>query len=350
MTPPESQSFQDVLVHYTSAQGLEGILRSNTLWATHSSYTNDEEELQTWKKMLDRFYETRFWETPQFKNLNFSIEFTEKGKGEENGWRTALECIKEMLIKADEHGEENGWRTALECIKEALITTDEQQEAKTYIFSFSQNKKTEKHIQNNGRLSQWRAYGDYGIVFNKIEFKNLVYTIPSFLLDPVSYVNVDEPLEKGGKIYQRFRGLLITTALTLNEEIDTQSLKTALQTLFPEDYKNDEAHPLVYYAKISPFIKNIGFEEENEYRLSIFNSKSSSKQHTERLTIRRHRIIPYVDVFEHAPLHHPLPIEKILIGPAPAGEQAERKKMVETLLRHLKKDIPVHCSAIPYRG
>jgi hypothetical protein len=327
MIPPESESFQDVLVHYTSAQGLEGILRSNTLWATHSSYTNDEEELQTWKKLLGRFCETRFWETPQFKNLNFSIEFTEKGKGEENGWRTALECIKE-----------------------ALITTDEQQEAKTYLFSFSQNKKTEKHIQNNGRLSQWRAYGDYGIVFNKIEFKNLVYTIPSFLLDPVLYVNVDEPLEKGGKIYQRFRGLLITTALTLNDEIDTQSLKTPLQTLFPEDYKNNEASPLNYYAKISPFIKNIGFEEENEYRLAIFNSKFQSKQHKEQFTIRRHRIIPYVDVFEHAPLHDPLPIEKILIGPAPAGEQAERKKMVETLLRHLKKDIPVVCSAIPYRG
>ncbi len=327
MTPPESESFQDVLVHYTSDKGLEGILRSNTLWATHSSHTNDGEELQAWTKLLDRFCETRFWETPEFKNPNFSIELTEKGKSEESGWGTAIERMKEIILKADD----------------SLDT-------KTYIFSFSEHKKTEKHIQKNGRLSQWRAYGDYAMVFNKTGFHRIVDKIPSCLLDPVEYVDVDKSLEKESKIYQRFSGLVITTSLIQNKERDTPFSKKVLQTLLHEDNEKGEAHCFDYYRKISSLTKNIGFEEENEYRLAIFNSKFNSKQHKEQLTIRRHRIIPYVDVFEHAPLHDPLPIEKILIGPAPAGEQAERKKMVETLLRHLKKDIPVVCSAIPYRG
>jgi hypothetical protein len=328
MTPPESESFQDVLVHYTSDKGLEGILSSNRLWATHSSHTNDGEELQTWKKLVKRFCETRFWETPQFKNEIFPIELIEKGKGEENGWRTAIERMKEILLKTEEH----------------LQSTK-------YIFSFSGYEKTEKHIQNNGRLSQWRAYGDYGIVFNKTKFFNTINLkelstrhSASFLHGPVLYVNVDESIEKGGKIYQWFCGLVITTTLIGVKEIDTLFSNTVLQTLLPEDYKNGEADCHIYYAKITALIKNIGFEEENEYRLTMFNNNIQNRP--EKLTIRRHRIVPYIDIFHH----DPLPIEKILIGPAPAGEQAERKKMVETLLRHLKKDIPVVCSAIPYRG
>jgi hypothetical protein len=95
MIPPESQSFQDVLVHYTSAQGLEGILRSNTLWATHSSYTNDEEELQTWKKLLDRFCETRFWENETFKPL-FSDLFLVNDR-----WRETIERLKNVLVKTE---------------------------------------------------------------------------------------------------------------------------------------------------------------------------------------------------------------------------------------------------------
>jgi hypothetical protein len=319
MTPPESQFFQDVLVHYTSAQGIEGILSSNRLWATHSSYTNDGEELQTWTKLLDRFCETRFWENPEFKIL---IELEKKQKDEESSWRKA---IKE--------------------IQESLSQSDEKIGAKTYIFSFSQNKKTENHIQKNGRLSQWRAYGDYGIVFNKIEFNKIVYKIPSFLLDPVLYVNVDDPIEKDGEIYKLFYGLVITFALIQNKHRDDSVSEEVRQRLLPEDYKNGEADFVHYYAKITSLIKNIGFEEENEYRLAILSC--NVEKHPEHLTIRHHRIVPYIDIFHH----DPLPIEKILIGPAPAGEQAERKKTVEALLRHLNKEhIPVHCSAIPYRG
>jgi hypothetical protein len=320
MTPPESQFFQDVLVHYTSAQGLEGILRSNTLWATHASHTNDGEELQTWTKLLDRFCETRFWEgpweSPALKNLTGIIE---------------------------------NWRKAIEKLKRTLITDDNLQEIQTYIFSFSEHKKTENHIQKNGRLSQWRAYGDYGIVFNKIEFNKIIYKVPAFVLDPVLYANVDESLEKGGKIYNLFYGLVITYALMENKHINNALSKKVLQLLplLPEDYDNDESPYFLnvkYYLQIITLIKNIGFEEENEYRLAIFNS--NVENHPENFTIRRNRLVPYIDIFHH----DPLPIEKILIGPAPAGEQAERKKMVETLLRHLKKDIPVVCSAIPYRG
>jgi hypothetical protein len=326
MTPPESQSFQDVLVHYTSDKGLEGILSSNRLWATHSSHTNDGEELQTWTKLLDRFCETRFWETSQFKNSNFPIELLEKGNDEGNAWRRAMELMKDELIEAS---------------KRIDLTT--------YIFSFSEHKKTEKHVQNNGRLSQWRAYGDYGIVFNNADLRHIVDTIPSsFLFNPVEYVDIAEPLKKDGIIYQWFGGLVITNALIEAKERDTPRSEQILQALLPEDFKNDEAHLLFYHAKTIALIKNIGFEEENEYRLAIFNT--NIQKYPEEFTIRRHRIVPYIDLFKHAPLNDPLPIEKILIGPAPAGEQVKRKEAVEALLRHLKKDIPVHCSAIPYRG
>lgn len=33
------------LLHYTTAAGLNGILRNGSLWATHSSFLNDAEEI-----------------------------------------------------------------------------------------------------------------------------------------------------------------------------------------------------------------------------------------------------------------------------------------------------------------
>ena len=333
MTPPESQSFQDVLVHYTSDKGLEGILRSNTLWATHADYTNDGEELKVLQNIILKFYDTKFWEDPDFrKELDFQYD-------QPDSWKSKIDNIS--------------------CKTETI-----QKNIDAYIFSFSQTKETEVYHQNNGRLSQWRAYGNYGIVFPLQKIKAIPNSIQypgniggGFAFGKIMYIDPKEPITKDSVTYTSLQEYIIK--FIKQEDASGDSDK----------FHNDFVSKKIFLV-LTTLLKNKGFEEENECRLVFVHLKkdyledfhntntNGEKSRTfedvnqfiekhKNFTIRRDRIVPYIDFFKH----DPLPIEKILIGPAPAGEQAERKKMVEALLRHLNKEyIPVACSAIPYRG
>lgn len=229
----------------------------------------------------------------------------------------------------------------------------------------SETKEGESYIQKNGRLSQWRAYGDYGIVFNKKELVDIVPIIKrrkktayAWGLDPVLYCDPAEQIHRETKVYD----LLLDYVKKFKQVFLPQSPNT-----YPPD--NDAAKPVLEaFIKILFLIKNKGFEEEKEHRLYIgyydqetinqFYCNQGKKsthfqnEHYEGITIRRNRIVPYINLFKN----DPLPIEKILIGPAPDEEQKKREAGVNALIKHLKSigslknDIPVHCSAIPYRG
>ena len=57
------------LYHYTSAEGLQGIIQSQQLWATHIHYLNDHKEFN------------KFFEVPLFELMRSSIdEFVSKEK------------------------------------------------------------------------------------------------------------------------------------------------------------------------------------------------------------------------------------------------------------------------------
>ncbi|MFN9323710.1 MAG: DUF2971 domain-containing protein [Holosporales bacterium] len=313
----------DVLVHYTDAQGLEGILSNNTLWATHWDHTNDAEELQTGLRILERFKKTKFWEDKDFRTTDFfhlnKFEEQENAVGTEKFWRETIERIKDITEQA----------------------TDTM---KIYICSFSKTRKNERHLYYNGRLSQWRAYGDYGIVFNKDKLDNLTSTFLNnrggcglgLIWEHVRYIDIEEKITGEEDIYK----LVLDYIKKFFEHKQSKHVAS--------DHNNRIAEALFkLHAKIIFCVKDKGFEEEKEHRLAICYYPNEHHKNNEQITVRRNRIVPYTNLF--CP-HNPLPIEKILIGPAPAGEQEERKKTVEALLRHLNKNIPVHCSAIPYRG
>lgn len=325
-SPAPAESFHDVLVHYTDAQGLEGILRSNTLWATHWEHTNDAEELQTGLKLLEQFKKTKFWEDPAFRTADFFD----------------LDKLKE---KEDAVGAENFWRDEINNIKQTII--DSSFKLKKYICSFSgTNSKNEPYIQENGRLSQWRAYGNYGIVFQKKALdatKDSILNTDhrlSYMLDlkTVDYASANENIQHGTPLYCILR----------------DNIKTFIQHYLSQEHNNNSFAGIDVCFKIIFIFKNKGFEEEKEHRLYIAYFPNDNMKPYEEITLRRNRIVPYTNLFcprdaNGDPI--PLPIEKILIGPAHPGEQEERKKTVEALLRHLGKEhIDVHCSKIPYRG
>jgi hypothetical protein len=341
----------DVLVHYTSAQGLEGILRSNTLWATHGGHTNDAEELQTGLKLLKQFWKTEFWNDPDFIDFIKDVHVD-------------LDKLKEEEEKAG--GPDNFWREKLGKIMDEI--KEEFDKMEKYICSFSETSEKESYNQENGRLSQWRGYGDYGIVFNKVKLDKIVSTFPHdnnliLELKSVLYVDPEEDIQQQTRLYIDLRNDLKTIIKRFIAGVQSNDS--------PDGQMDDGLRTLI---KIVFLLKNKGFEEEKEHRLLIFyynpealdqsnreegiesNYSSSEEYRTlkehEQIAIRRNRIVPYTNLFRP---HDPLPIEKILIGPAPDEEQKKREAGVNALIKHLKSigslknDIPVQRSKIPYR-
>lgn len=107
------------LYHYTTAAGLSGILENKSLWATHTSFMNDEEEIVG-------FYDRVL---PSILRPVFGNEQVEK----------LIHISKRVLP----------------------ILNDR------YITSFSTA--TDPLVRGHGLLSQWRAYGPdggYAVVFD----------------------------------------------------------------------------------------------------------------------------------------------------------------------------------------
>jgi hypothetical protein len=336
----------DVLVHYTDAQGLEGILSNNTLWATHGSCTNDGKELQIGLEVLERFWETAFWDDEKFEkclirqSINiYQLKVEEQRLGAKNFWEERLKELCQLSRQAAENVD-------------------------TYLISFSQTKAGETYIQKNGRLSQWRAYGDYGIVFRQEEFEQTCndFRNPNepeldggrIITAPVVYFDPEEKINSNFLFYEDFYNhiSLCQKMSEFKSELVQQPIGIHYTLILIESFLK------IFFA-----VKDKGFEEESEYRLILTNGRLPTdripnvdqkstgnrlREKNRRTFIRRNRIVPYTDFF--AP-KTPLPIEKILIGPAPEEEQQRRKAGVDILLRRLGKEhIDVHCSAIPYRG
>ncbi|MFN9790210.1 MAG: DUF2971 domain-containing protein, partial [Holosporales bacterium] len=246
----------DVLVHYTDAQGLEGILSKNILWATHGSCTNDGKELQIGLEVLERFWETAFWDDEEFKKClirhsvnSYQLKVEEQRLGAKNFWE---ERLKELC----------------QLSKQAAENVD------TYLISFSQTKKEEKYIQKNGRLSQWRAYGDYGIVFRQEEFEQTCndFRNPNepeldggrIITAPVVYFDPEEKINSNFLFYEDFYNhiSLCQKMSEFNSERVQQPIGIHYTLILIESFLK------IFFA-----VKDKGFEEESEYRLILTNGR-----------------------------------------------------------------------------
>ena len=121
----ESEYFQppDVIYHYTSMQGLLGILTSKSIWASQSNCLNDSSE------------------------FSLAIDL-------------AQELIKEFQINPDQHFNLKYFLDPNRNVKSRITPN-------TFVCSFS---------ENGDQLSQWRAYGSctggYNIGFNSSAINN----------------------------------------------------------------------------------------------------------------------------------------------------------------------------------
>lgn len=309
------------LFHYTSAAGLDGILRTQTLRATHYAYLNDASEVK-------HFLENRLPEIFQDVIL-------------EN-----IGDVKTTIL--------SGKRFADPILNMLLYsTTGKEPLAEPYITSFCTPKDKDDRVDRHGLLSQWRGYGKdggYALVFDTAKLSALLAETST------KYENSFD-LFAGDVIYsseddQKFLD-------EFSQDLDT--MKTFLLNQF-RDHKDDENLVNVYIAimRCACRYKHWGFQEENEVRIIyIPNNKEvrefakangiSINEMQRKQYTRSGTNIPFIELLEGitSPTR-PLPISRVIVGPCADHEKARRVRAVEILLSQRGIDAKVSPSEIPY--
>lgn len=337
MTKTVAEEYAE-LYHYTTAEGLHGIITSQYLRATNISFLNDAEERTHYlDRRMPSVVERAFW----------------------HGFEETVNAPKTQTL-IEKHG---GLEKAVMAESNRLITAirkvaDDFNEP--YVVSFCGTK--DPRIAQHGLLSQWRGYGadgGYAIVFDtkglesllQEEVETYMYRRPSWFCS-INYhdgENSDEEFQKGEEI--------------LNSSI-VDFLKTGdKEKLWP-----------IYGATnfLSCLTKHEGFREEKEVRvvvirpteITVKDTSSGGEARPVRFVhhhSRNGKLVPYIRLFEGitSPFDYKLPTENIaappnkkllikaiIVGPHPDKEK--RGKAVGLLLKQHGIDAEVIVSDIPY--
>ena len=318
------------LYHYTNEQGLYGILDNQCIWATHYKFLNDYSEIILFReKLIEFLYPPTFeyFEEMSRQYPNFQEIVTAKGG-------------LDIMVRHDNE-----------------VFVDESYKIlnhEIYIASFCKEHE-DNYINNNGLLSQWRAYGGDGgfaIVFKTLGLEEILsserdaFHYDGFLIADVIYSDdeekykseLSEPLSK-----------ISTYQKEIYRQISEQILEGEQQPSNVEDAYPDFVQCITRY-------KDRGFKEEQEIRIVAMptvldrsyreiegeehcNSKLEKKREFRDKNGRR---TPYIELFRS--LDGALPIEKIIVGP-----HKDKEIRAATLRIYLRNtDIEVTVSEIPF--
>ena len=204
----------------------------------------------------------------------------------------------------------------------------------------------------DGLLSQWRGYarGGFAVEFDEYEIDALVeqekqkWAYQGILSDAVHYRNFGDYVD-----LKDFDGFAATMFKEVLDEV-LPSAKKRLKEILGTRAINDYGQ--AYLSKV-PFLKNLGFEEEREYRLAAlcnrvgFKEEEDTRDHKQFHFRTRPdgRITPYIKLFEG--LIDRLPIKSIIVGPHP--NQQSQFDAVKIMISQLGFDAELRASNIPFR-
>jgi hypothetical protein len=202
---------------------------------------------------------------------------------------------------------------------------------------------------SNGLLSQWRSYarGGFAIEFDEHEIDVLCrqegerWRYQGIITDTVVYEDHESrvrPEQFKGMAGAFLRELFMSSRPELNEILGTKSVE-------------DFARPFLATA---PFLKDIGFKEEAEYRIVAMCTRASRRdegdeRNTKPIQFRTRpdgKVSPYIALYEEIS-SNPLPIKSIIIGPH--VQQENQKMAVELLLEKNNINAEVRLSETPFR-
>jgi len=314
------------LYHYTTWDGLLGILKTQTLWATHCRFLNDYSEIVLFRDKLVSLilphvrepYEKLVKQSP-----HIGQQINQSGGVGENVQHDA-EIVIDAMYRA---------------------TGNE-----IYILSFCGQHKA-SYVNNNGLLSQWRSYGSGGgfaLVFDTLR--------------------LEEILEVEAKRFQ-YSHMHLSDLIYSDDEDRLKAELSEDLSVIANDVRNlfDPTKPTVEEKDLKSFTefvncvsryKHCGFSEENEVRAvilpTIIDREYLDLAKTDGTTLKPEKerkfrekngqLVPYIELF-NAP-DTELPIEKIIVGPH--KDKEARAATLRVMLRNTR--IEITCSDIPFTG
>lgn len=285
---------EKILYHYTSLEGLLGIIKDKAIWATNILYLNDASEL---KYSIDLLKE----ELIQYGKLH----------------------LKNRIIDIDSKIEHIFYEIVMENIANLIPKTAP---FSFFICSFSEEKDL---------LSQWRGYCPKGIGFSLgFKFSKLRESAKPFRFEPCIY--------EEEKQISEIRNIIKITSSQFATEIEP-NWKEAW------DLKGKQlaADLILKFMELAPTFKHPKFKEEKEWRII---ASLQTKKSTELIKFRpgQSMIVPYIELPIPKEVEN-LVINHIVVGPS--HEPILSKGSVEMLLKskNVKFD-EVQYSTIPYRN
>jgi len=271
-----------ILYHYTSQDGLLGILNDSKIWATNILYLNDEAEFIYSANLIESDIKTTI------KSLNAPV--TKRTK----------KIFEEML--------DQSW--ILEHFQ-------------IFVCSFS---------ANGNLLSQWRGYcpdnNGFSIGFDYFQLQEIIKSqeFVTFHLLPCFYERVEHE-----SIIKELKKELFSNVINCLKEDNSDELENVL-----ENYTR-------YYLLLSSIIKDGSFSEEKEWR--VFCLKNSFDNHPEILFRKgKTMVLPYLAIDLQKAINDS-PIQQIYIGPTQHKELSKqsvklllKSKEVDCIVKN--SDIP----------
>jgi hypothetical protein len=158
---PQFLASHPELHHYTTLPGLEGIIRSNSLWASHFLDLNDRTEVTLFREPLLRAVIESFADVIKTKapaNLYIQQAIRVNGGIEGFAERVAKDFVEALY-------------------KVTFESTGSFSFAEPFICSFCSHANDQPYEKEHGLLSQWRGYGaggGYCIVFDTVKLSKLL--------------------------------------------------------------------------------------------------------------------------------------------------------------------------------
>lgn len=314
------------LYHYTTWDGLLGILKTQTLWATHYRFLNDYSEIVFFRDKL----------------VSLILPYVS-------------EAYEKLIEKSPHIGQrihqEGGLRQVVQ--HDAEVVVDAQYRAtghEIYILSFC-GQQENPYINSNGLLSQWRGYGSGGgsaLVFDTRKMEAILELEAERF--EYSHVHLSD------LIYSDDEGRL---KAELSEDLSV--IASDVRSLFDPTKLTLEEKDLKGYREFVNCVsryKHCGFKEENEVRAVVLptnidheylelaktNNSTLKPEKARKFRDKNGLFAPYVELFDSPDIE--LPIERIIVGPH--RDKEARAATLRVMLRNTK--IEITCSDIPYIG
>ncbi|MFZ1084154.1 MAG: DUF2971 domain-containing protein [Terracidiphilus sp.] len=323
----EHQAKPDLLYHYTTQEGLLGILEKQKIWASHLQYLNDKSEGHIFSKLL-------------LDELN---QRTTTGPEEPLSQLGMYAQLMMLSIDQPKSQIQGAYKDVLDLGKKAFSWIANQD---TFVASFS---------ERGDLLSQWRAYsgetGGYSIAFTRSYLKSVgVHFLES---RKESFYEDSNPLAACQYCDKREEESLIREIGRILDSYVTEANQANWQAI-PEREEGFRILGAISKKHFFPLskrraiTKDQAFSEEAEWRLVFQLERTGTTDSEPKFRLGRSMPIPYFNV-DLTWENQALDIHKIIVGPCP--HPFEAAKSVERLLRKQGvRKFEVKNSKIPYRN